>query len=159
MSPTSGPLCALVRGGPGRPAAQPAQLRPAAGACRARRQARCSGSGVDRGAREECDSCARMWCDPPSPLADAQLEDAADGNRQTVKPKFWWRDLDDEEGARGRAVTGWPPGLDALVRQVHMQEEGLMALSRLHPQEAPMVMQGEAPHSGARSPQHCAQCS
>lgn len=76
----------------------------------------CDPEGLDTLRPEEAyDACtAIMWarpCDFPSLPPDAKVDDMADSNRQTSRPKFWWRDADEEEG------------LDQLVRQVHMPQE------------------------------------
>lgn len=73
--------------------------------------------------------------DDSSPAPDARLDDTGDSNRQTSRPKFWWKDLEDEEG------------LEQLVRQIHMPEEtfSLVQPKAQAPDTTPEPLADESP--------------
>mmetsp|Transcript_14544 Transcript_14544/g.34590 ORF Transcript_14544/g.34590 Transcript_14544/m.34590 type:complete len:354 (-) Transcript_14544:74-1135(-) len=77
----------------------------------------------------DCDPCAAMlWIRPPDLPAlpsDVDLDDTGDCNRQTVRPRFWRIDPEEEEGM-----------VDA-IRQVHMSEEEDTLRSPLQPPHSP----------------------
>lgn len=94
--------------------------------------------GVDFRRQEDCDPCGSiLWARPsdlPSLPPDSPLDDAADSNRLTSRPKFWWKDLDDEEG------------LEELVRQIHMPEENSsLWLPASLPPDAPATSSQSSP--------------
>eukprot|EP00435_Cladocopium_sp_Y103_P058966 s62_g20.t3 len=94
--------------------------------------------GIDFRRREDCDPCGSiLWARPsdlPSLPPDSPLDDAADSNRLTSRPKFWWKDLDDDEG------------LEELVRQIHMPEENpSLWLPASRPSDAPATSPESSP--------------